>query len=241
MKQVLFLSAIAVFALSACQKETVRTANEARIIETQSKIGDCADVRCETLNIDRGLLEDFSLVASLPHVTALRMSWTDFDDLADIQSMTQLRELHISSTEITSLEGIDTFQNLNILHVQWNREVQDFTPIGKLESLTELALGGNNVGDMEFVENLINLDGLSLVNGTVTSFEALRGHPNLSRLDLEMTVLPDDISPLLTIPNLKQVSIRAGGRSEVQNAILDQLRARGVEVEDILEAVVVIC
>jgi len=236
----LIISALCVSAFLGCAPEP-QTPRDTRFLNTQEKIALCISQNCETLNIDRGDMEDFSELAALTHVRALRMSWTDFDDLNDIAAMPQLEELHVSSTQLRDLNGLDAFPMLRVLHVQWNSELDDFSPIGGVTTLTELALGGNDVGDMAFVANLSNLDGLSLVNGTVSSFEALRSHPNLSRLDLEATDMPADISPLLSIPGLKMVSIRNVGHTAAQKAVFDELRAKGVVVEDIQDAVVVIC
>lgn len=166
------------------------------------KLADCIATSCETLNIDRGDLANFSVVAEMGHVTALRMSWTDFDDLADIAPMRQLRELHISSTQVSDLSGLNAFQNLDILHLQWSRGVTDFSPLAGMTSVTELALGGNDVGEMAYVAALTNLDGLSLTSSKISSMTALIGHPSLTRLDIEMATLPEDISALLTGPNL---------------------------------------
>ncbi|MCF2871921.1 hypothetical protein L0664_12655 [Octadecabacter sp. G9-8] len=214
---------------------------EQRILATEAKLTDCIMERCKLLNIDRGDLDDFSMLADLDHVQALRMSWTDFLDLNDIAPMTQLRELHISSTQVSDLSGLAAFENLDILHLQWSTEASDLSPIGNLTPLTELALGGNSVGDMDFVASLINLDGLSLTSSKISSMAALIGHPSLSRLDLEMAQLPEDISALLTIPNLRVVSITPTRLTDRQMVVVDALRAKGVQVDEIPEVVVVIC
>lgn len=213
-----------------------------RLLETREKITLCAAEQCETLNIDRGDLEDYTILNQLPHVTALRASWTDFDDLNDLSGMPQLRELHVSSTDVHNLQPLTLFPELEVLHIQWDSKITDFTPLGQATSLTELALGGMNLGDLSYLADLSSLDGLSLRSATLTSFEGLRGHPALTRLDLEYSNLSDDIDVLLTIPGLKQVSIISdGGRTQAQQAVFDALRAKGVQVDDILDAVVVIC
>lgn len=235
-------SAAALAFLAACQSAPdAPVVQMTRIEHTQETIAACVAVSCARLNIDSGDLPDFAVIADLSHVTALRASWTDFDDLNDITAMTQLTELHLSSTQLTDLTGLSAFPNLDILHLQWNREVDDFLPIGGLTTLTELALGGNDVGDMPYVAELTNLDGLSLTSATVSSLTALIGHPTLTRLDLEMTKLPEDISALLTIPNLAVVSLTPSRLTDRQMVVVKELRAKGVQVDEIPEVVVVIC
>lgn len=228
--------------LLACQNTTTTPQTPYdRIGVTENTIAECATTACKTLNLDSGDLPDFSVIATMDHVTALRMSWTDFDDLADIAAMQNLRELHISSTQISDLSGLSAFRQLDILHVQWSRNVTDFSPIGRVTTLTELALGGNDVGDMPYVAALTNLDGLSLTSSTVSDMGALANHPTLSRLDLEMATLPDDISALLSIPNLRLVSVTPERLTDEHMAVVQALRAKGVQVDEIAEAVVVIC
>lgn len=72
-----------------------------------------------------------------------------------------------------------------------------------MTSVTEPALGGNDVG--------------------------------------ELATLPDDISALLTVPNLKVVSVTPQRLTDKHMVVVDALRARGVQVDEIDEAVVVIC
>lgn len=237
-----FCAIFAAGLLIGCQTApTEQSPSEQRLAQTQQTIAECRETACTALNIDRGALEDFALLSTLDHVTALRMSWTDFSDLSDIAPMTQLTELHISSTQVTDLSALTAFENLTLLHIQWSQNVTDFAPVGQLTTLTELALGGNDVGDMAFVSQLRNLDGLSLTSSKVSSMAALIGHPTLSRLDLEMTQLPDDISALLTIPNLQVVSITPERMSDAQMVVVNALRAKGVRVDEIPEVVVVIC
>lgn len=237
------LSLIAFGILCACQSTSgpELSATERRIATTETEIATCIAVTCDRLNIDRGHLSDFSVLGELTHVTALRMSWTDFSDLGDITAMSQLRELHISSTQISDLSGLSAFPDLDILHLQWSKNVEDFTPITKIPFLKELALGGNDMGDLAFIADLHDLDGLSLIDGSATSLEGLRNHPSLSRLDLGRTDLPDDFSALLTMPNLKMVSITAVVRTDAQKQVIDELKARGVVVDEIPDIVVTIC
>lgn len=227
--------------LAACQmtdQPQVTTAEE-RLAMSQETINTCALTECGRLNLDGQLVADYGQVAEMSHVTAFMASYSNFNDLSDISSMSQLRELHIGATQISDLDGLRNFPNLTLLHLQWSNNVSDLTPIGQLTQLTELAIGGYDVGDMAFLQGLRNLKSLNLENTEVTSLRALRAHPSLEEIDLVEAQLPDDISALTTIPNLKVVSVTEWNLSDPQKAVIEQLRARGVEI--ILEVAIVAC
>jgi len=228
--------------LSACQlqqSDGPQTTREQRLAISSQQILDCDASRCGLLNLDSMLVDDYTQIADMTHVTALMASFSDFDDLADIAPMGQLTELHVGQTLMTDLGGLSRFPNLTLLHVQDNNSVESFAPIGQLSKLEELAIGGNNLGDMDFLRDLSRLRSLSIVNARFTSLEALRGHPNLVELDLDENRVPDDISALLTIPNLERLTIELASLNQEQRAVVDQLEAKGVAID--VGLVMVVC
>lgn len=218
--------------LMSCQMTdtggTITTRDE-RLVLGQTVIEDCVRSECGRLNLDSQLVDDYASIAALTHVTAFMTSYSDFSDLNDIAAMTQLRELHIGQTQVDNLSGLRNFPNLTLLHAQ-GLSVDDFSAIAQLRRLEELALGRGNVGDLAFVRGLRNLKNLSLENATITSLEALRNHPSLERLDLTGADMPDDISALRSLTNLKQISISDWDLSEAQRGVINQLQQSGVEV-----------
>lgn len=229
------------FTLASCQMvdQPQTTTREDRIAAGLTVISDCGQTECGRLNLDSRLVEDYAIIAPLTHVTAFMTSYSDFSSLDDIATMSQLRELHIGQTQISDLSGLSNFPNLTLLHAQNLSNVTDFSPIGQLNGLTELAIGGNKVGDMAFLRGMSRLSALNLQYAEVSSLDVLRRLPALERLDLISADLPDDISALLRIPNLKVVAVTDWDMSEAQEAVLDQLRAKGVSVE--YEIAVIVC
>lgn len=238
----ILLSATAIALLTGCQMQAPEddsSARERRLINSQNIIQSCELSRCQLLNLDSQLVLDYAQIAGFSHVSELMASYSDFDDLDAIAPMTQLRELHIGSTRLTDLSGLSNFPNLRLLHVQSNFQVTDFSAIGRLSNLEELAVGVNDLGDARFLRNLRRLQTLSLEDADLTSLEALRNHPTLQDLDIIGATLPDDISVLTTIPNLRKISITDWSLSDAQKAVIAQLEARGVNVE--LQAVMIVC
>lgn len=227
------LFSAAFLALTACQVDEppqARTPAE-RMALAAVKIEDCARTSCTTLDLDRQLVADYGVAANLTHVTSFMASFSDFNDadLAAIAPMSQLRELHVGNTQLSGIGGVTAFPNLTLLHAQWN-DLADPSPIGQLTKLEELALSGTDVGNMSFLRGLRRLERLRLDSADITSLEVLRGHPSLRQIDLAEATLPDDISVLLTIPNLENVSVTQVMLEESQVAVIAQLEAAGVEI-----------
>lgn len=193
---------------------------------------ECVATQCKTLNLDGTSLEDYSTLGGLDHVTALMISYTDFGDLSDIAEMDQLTELHIGHTPLADLSGLSAFPNLRLLHAQYLREVSDYSAIGRLGGLEELVFGGRWVSDISFVSSLHSLRALDISYTTTTDLSPLSGLHSLEVVEIGEAPVAD-LSPLLDLPNLKQIGIALGGRSDALLAQIEELRDRGVEVNEL--------
>lgn len=183
-------------------------------------------------------IANYSELAALSHVTVLMLSYTTFSDLADIAPMTQLQELHIGQTEVQDLTGLAAFPNLRLLHLQGVRP-ESWAPLAQLTQLRELAVGNADMNDFSFIARLPQLQRLRITNAASDAdLSGLGRHPGLQSVDITDIALTD-ISPLLRLPNLKEVSL-ASYDAETHAAVLAQLRARGVKV-NLVENVVVVC
>ncbi|MBU2993924.1 hypothetical protein Q4555_11175 [Octadecabacter sp. 1_MG-2023] len=214
------------------------TTREERLLLGRTVIDDCVRSECGRLNLDSQLVEDYTPVAQMSHVTALMTSYTNFSNLSDIAAMSQLKELHIGVTQVSDLSGLSNFPNLRLLHAQ-GLSVDDFSPIGQLRHLEELAIGANFVGDLSFVQELRSLKDLNLDGADVTSLAGLRNHPSIERLDFVDATLPDDFSVLRSLPKLRQISVSEWPLNEDQKLVIDALRDTGVEV--LVEALMIVC
>lgn len=236
------ISVTAVAVLGGCQMQDTGpqvTTREERLQIAQDVIQNCERSRCQLLNLDSKLVEDYAQVARLDHVTSLMASFSEFNDLGAIAPMTQLTELHIGYTQLVDISGLSAFPNLRLLHVQGNAQVSDFSVIGRMQTLEELAIGRNDLGNAGFLRNLRRLKSLSLDGADISSLEALRGHPTLEVLDLTNADLPADLSVLRSIANLREVSVAEWDLTPQQKAIMDALSAQGVNV--MYAPVVIVC
>jgi hypothetical protein len=188
-------------------------------------IADCVAARCDRLDLTGASLPDYSVIATMPHVTALMLSYTDFSDLSVIAGMSQLRELHIGQTQVTDLAGLAAFPDLEVLHVQWLAGTTDLSPIGGLTQLRELAIGSGTV-DLSLVTTLLDLTNLIVFSMDPLDLSPLAGHPSLAFVDLGEASL-SDLSPLNSIPNLAAVTVPDIDKLIAQT---DRLSRAGVSV-----------
>lgn len=229
------LASAAVTALAACQGTTVTPQYD----YGQGLVESCMAEACRTLALDYAPLADYTQLNALSHVTSLMVASTDFARLSDIGAMGQLQELHMGYSDVRDLSGLANFGNLRLIHMQGIQPV-DWTPLTQVSGLRELAVGYQGMSDLSFVAQMPGLQRLHLSStGPQTDLASLGRHPGLRAVHLD-SELVSDLSPLLSLPNLRQVSITYIGNTDAHDAVIAQLRARGVAVE-LEELVVPVC
>ncbi len=224
----------AIGALAACQPTT----SEFNYDYSAERVAECVQTACTQLGLDYTQMQDYADLAELSHVTALMLGNTNFADLGDIASMTQLRELHIGNTNVRDLSGLAAFPNLRLLHIQ-DVEPTSWAPLADLRSLQELVIGHSGMRDFSIVAEMPQLRRLMISRvGPETDLSGLGRNPGLQSVHLDGDGLPD-LSPLLNLPNLREVSMEAF--DETRHAdVIARLRAQGVRVS-LTEPVIVAC
>ena len=229
---------IAALALAACQPQaTLDLSNQGQVY-----VDECILEECTTLRLDHASLTDYGQVARLHHVTELMLSSTSFSDLSDLAGMTQLTALHFGNSRVRDLSGLAALPNLRLLHMQGIDPVS-WGPVTRLPALEELAVGTFDLRDLSFVAGLPGLKRLHLAQvDERLDLATLGAHPGLRAVHLGdadgMSSIPD-LSPLLQLPNLREVSVYTL-RPEDHAQAIAALRARGVRVT-LTEPVIIVC
>ncbi len=135
-------------------------------------------------------------------------------DLADWPELPQLRTLALGSgRKLLSLDGVERFPALEHLDVFGQSALEDFSALGLAQSLTSVEIDGcRGLRDLEWVRSLPGLKSLKVHNcGDIESVAALRGHPGLETLILSEStkILDGDTTPILEIPSLTSIGLRA--------------------------------
>lgn len=219
----------ALVALGGCDVEPEVDFQAQQFAQGAAIVADCVATQCTRLDLDGARLDDFTVLNDMTHVTALMVSFTNFESLGDISGMTQLTELHIGGTGVSDLSGLSGFQNLTLLHVQNLYDAPDLAPVYGLTGLRELAIDVTNTDGIGYVANMRQLQTLMLMSGRIDDLTPLRGHPSLRDLSIQAGT-PEDDSALQAIPRLERLEMNWG---EVDAETLRVLEGRGVIYEEI--------
>ncbi len=138
--------------------------------------------------IDRWLaarpLADLSPLAGLIALQTLDVRGSPVSDLTPLVGLSALQSLNVMNTKVsdlTPLVGLIALQSLGV----GSTKVSDLTPLAGLIALQSLDLGDTQVSDLTPLVGLSALQSLDVSEcQCITSWEPLRGHSSLQRLDV---------------------------------------------------------
>lgn len=138
----------------------------------------------------------------------------ELEDISPVFALPSVKELYLSEVPFRSLEGIQNLRHLENLSICWCRELEDLAPLGEIAGrLANLNLDGYPVAD--WIDYLAD-SGMQKIelHHCVNSREELEllceKMPDLRELDLRWTEELEDLTPLLSMKNLKYVQISSG-------------------------------
>ena len=144
----------------------------------------------------------------------------------DLLNLTQLSAV---DARITNLYGLQWAENLTTLYLG-NNSINDLAPLSNLTHLTSLMLNDNDsINDLEALSALTNLTFLDLSGNVIPELPPLYNLTNLRELLLDQNRIRD-ISAVLDLPNLAHLDTRLNLLGAEEDAVVEALRDRGVEV-----------
>ena len=163
-------------------------------------------------------VSDLSPLSKLTNLKSLNITINNLSDFAGISGLTELRELDIwgQNATYTSLDGLENLTKLESLRIPMRSMDQSPYKIDALAGLTSLkSLNlSSHVKDLAPLENLTNLEFLSIENGghiegAFSSLEPLKNLTSLTRLSLYMETA--DLTPLTGLTKLQSFTLYAQG------------------------------
>ncbi|CAL6014954.1 Conserved_hypothetical protein [Hexamita inflata] len=179
------------------------------------------------INLQNNQISDISTITKLKNLRELYLSSNNIEDISAIQSLPNLTYLDLQSNQLTSFTL--NLRNLVILLLGYNN-LQDHSGIKhslKLESLNlfktettdlrtiphqlfglkQLNIGNNNITEISYLSNFVDLQNLSLsYNKQLKNIEPLKFCTQLTYLCISQTNVAD-IWPLQFLKNLKMLEI----------------------------------
>jgi len=210
----------------------------------------------EWLTLDGSNVVNLSPIAEMETLDHLDISGKQVADLARLKHLTNLRRINITDQVPLDLSPLGDLPQVESLLILGGASPSDIAPLGKMQGLSELAIIGDflhispvrNFATIEQLPNLsklylnlvyIQMDDVIHIGRLQNLRElGLPCPPNISNISaigqlkkLEVLVLSGasivDISPLLDLPRLRELSIRGvPARADV----LTELERRGVKV-----------
>jgi hypothetical protein len=153
----------------------------------------------------------FDALAGQHYLASLEVKWGVYDDLSVLSSMSQLQTLRLAgASKVRNLGPLADLQLVETLQVEGLQGTIDASPVGEMRAVKDLELGGN---------------WMTPRNVRLPSIAFLRRMPQLERLLLHTLIVDDlDYSPLLSLPHLKKVRVRATrGMTPTHDELIRQL------------------
>jgi len=125
----------------------------------------------------------------------------------------QVKKLQINyKADILNLKIIfDKYENVNNLDLNKCENIEDFTPISKLERLEILNINDRNISDISFLEKNKNIKELNLFScENIEDFTSISKLERLEILDVSYTNI-SDISFLEKNKNIKELNLNGCG------------------------------
>ena len=163
-------------------------------------------------------ISDLSPLSKLTNLKSLDLMINNVSDFTWVSGLTELRFLQLTGDNATysNLDGLENLTKLESLRLPMRSMDQGTYEIDALAGLTSLVSLNlcSHVKDLTPLENLTNLETLSLENGGYieggfSSLEPLKNLTNLTRLGLYMETA--DLSPLAGLTKLQSFTLYAQG------------------------------
>ncbi|KAF5024253.1 hypothetical protein F66182_3685 [Fusarium sp. NRRL 66182] len=165
------------------------------------------------LKVSQNMLTELTSWDHLMNLQYVDISGNEVRSLSALRGLMHLRSIRADNNQLTSLDGLDTHDGLLSLRARDNLiEEVDFAMV-KMERLTELDLGGNQISSIRNMELAPALSKLRLTKNKLASFTVRSCNKGLRQLDLSDNQLTSlDIS---NMPNLHSLHVDRNRISEL--------------------------
>lgn len=159
-----------------------------------------------------GYTEDIGLLGSLTKMKNLYMTSTKLDNIEPLKCMTQMEELTIKCDNVSDISMLSGMTGMKKLEIQ-AKNVGSIDALKGMTQMEELNMSFcKSVTDISPISGMTGLKKLNLLGcESVNGLSALADMKELESLTLSgVTISDSDVEVVLSLPNLKSVSVSNG-------------------------------
>ncbi len=135
---------------------------------------------------------DWSKISTLTHLNELTIAFSDFDDVALLQSMSELESLYLSCRGTVDISRIGELPKLNELSICAQND--DISDISKCTQLTSLSIFNcKNIKDISFLMDMDNIEEIYLQSLDIEDYSFLTKMKSLKTVKIWNIPLGDEI------------------------------------------------
>ncbi|MBI9050860.1 MAG: CotH kinase family protein [Anaerolineaceae bacterium] len=202
--QAIWLSDIQILKIFPTLKELNLTENQ---VSNLSALADLTNLK--VLILQDNLVEDISAVAQLKTLKSLHLGYNEVRDLSPLADLNQLTRLDLyGNGNIESILPLASMHQLKYLNLDDVPIGNEITNLENLSNLEELSLSNCQLSDVAALQNLKKLISLNLRDNDIVDLSALAGLTNLETLNMQSNVHAQNISALGQLTNLKKLDMQ---------------------------------
>ena len=118
-------------------------------------------------------------------LTALELDSCGLGSIDELRTLTALTSLSLMHNDLREIEALGGMKDLRELHLSYNANLSDLSPLSSCTGLEHLSLNGCGVWELSALKDLKNLQTLDLENCPITDTSALYGMTGLRTLYLK--------------------------------------------------------
>jgi len=192
-------------------------------IEDLSPLCGLEDLKNVSLQNNR--IHDISALSDKPVLEEIYLDQNILDDIEPVRTWPAIQRLYLCETGEYDASPLETLKGMAALDVTIGSDASEYLKGLYVETLR---VGWKGQTDLEFIKEVPHVEKLEFNESSIRDISAISGREDIIYLNMEGCAV-EDLSPLLTLPNLIQVKMSTRQREEMEK-LADKYGAPSFEV-----------
>lgn len=190
------------------------------IILCNNKISDISALgnlrNVEQLEIENNDIRDISALGGWKYLRAVFLGNNPIADVSPLANCPYIDRLVLSELEEFAGEPLKDLDGLSLLYI--NNTDTDLYKYLSGKTVHTLRLGAPDQTDLECVRDMAQVKELSISWSHISDISGIEGRNDITFLDMGGCVI-EDLSPIFTLPNLREVKVSAKMRTQMEELL----------------------